>query len=179
VDTVVEAPALVFHTQAQLVEAFRQGRLDRDLVAVVRFQGPQANGMPELHKLITPLSVVMDRGFRVAMITDGRLSGASGKVPAAIHVTPEAFCGGPIAKVRDGDIIRLDARAGTLALQLPDEELSRRPCAQADLRGERFGTGRQIFAPLRRDLLGAEEGASSLFTYVHETCRTGSGDGGD
>ncbi len=179
VDTVVEAPALVFHTQAELVEAFRQGHLDRDLVAVVRFQGPQANGMPELHKLITPLSVVMDRGFRVAMITDGRLSGASGKVPAAIHLTPEAFCGGAIAKVRDGDIIRLDARAGTLELRVPDEELSGRPCAEADLRAARFGTGRQIFAPLRRDLLGAEEGASSLFTYVHETCRTGAGDGGD
>jgi phosphogluconate dehydratase len=167
-DTVVEAPAMVFHSQADLVEAFQNGRLDRDVVAVVRFQGPQANGMPELHKLMTPLSVVMDRGFQVAMITDGRLSGASGKVPAAIHVTPEAFCGGVLAKVQDGDIIRVDAKAGTFELKISDEELSKREYPDPELTKQRYGTGRQIFAPLRRDLLGAEEGASSLFTYVSE-----------
>ena len=114
--TLIEAPAMVFHTQDDLKKAFHEGRMNRDLVAVVRFQGPQANGMPELHKLITPLSVIMDRGFQVAMVTDGRLSGASGKVPSAIHVSPEAFCGGLLAKVQDGDIIRIDVRiwfAGT------------------------------------------------------------------
>ena len=169
-DTVVEAPAMVFHSQAGLVEAFRSGRLDRDVVTVVRFQGPQANCMPELHKLITPLSVIMDRGFQVAMITDGRLSGASGRVPAAIHVTPEAFCGGMLAKVHDGDVIRLDAAAGTLELKVSVEELSKREYPDPGIQEQRYGVGRQIFAPLRRDLLGAEEGASSLFTYVSEKC---------
>jgi phosphogluconate dehydratase len=168
--TVIEAPAMVFHIQDDFQKAFQEGRMNRDLVAVVRFQGPQANGMPELHKLITPLSIIMDRGFQVAMVTDGRLSGASGKVPSAIHVSPEAFCGGLLAKVQDGDIIRIDVKAGLLELRVADEELEKREYAEADLVRQRYGTGRQIFAPLRRDLLGAEEGASSLFTYVHEKC---------
>jgi phosphogluconate dehydratase len=168
--TLIEAPAMVFHTQDDLKKAFHEGRMNRDLVAVVRFQGPQANGMPELHKLITPLSVIMDRGFQVAMVTDGRLSGASGKVPSAIHVSPEAFCGGLLAKVQDGDIIRIDVRIGSLELKVTDEELKKREYADVDLASQRYGMGRQIFAPLRRDLLGAEEGASSLFTYVHEKC---------
>jgi len=166
--TLIEAPAIVFHTQEELTAAFREGRLNRDLVAVVRFQGPQANGMPELHKLITPLSIVMDQGHRVAMVTDGRLSGASGNVPAAIHVTPEAICGGVLAKVRDGDRIRIDVGAGRLDLLLDDEAIAARGYADPGVRAVRYGVGRQIFAPLRGNLQSAEEGASSLFTYVHE-----------
>jgi len=169
-DTVIEAPAMVFHTQEELTAAFREGRLNRDLVAVVRFQGPRATGMPELHKLITPLSVVMDRGHRVAMVTDGRLSGASGKVPAAIHVTPEALCGGLLAKVRDGDLIRIDVGAGRLDLLLDEEGMTAREYAEPGVREVRYGVGRQIFAPLRGNLQSAEEGASSLFTYAHEKC---------
>lgn len=170
VQTLIEAPAMVFNTQDDLKKAFHEGRMNKNLVAVVRFQGPQANGMPELHKLITPLSVIMDQGFQVAMVTDGRLSGASGKVPSAIHVSPEALCGGLLAKVQDGDIIRIDVKAGLLELKVSDEELKKREYADPDLAGQRYGTGRQIFAPLRRDLLSAEEGASSLFTYVLEKC---------
>lgn len=169
-ETVVEAPAMVFHTQEELAAAFREGRLNRDLVAVVRFQGPRANGMPELHKLITPLSLVMDQGHRVAMVTDGRLSGASGKVPAAIHVTPEAFRGGVLAKVQDGDRIRIDVGAGRLDLVLDDEAIAAREYADPGVRETRYGVGRQIFASLRGNLQSAEEGASSLFSYVREKC---------
>jgi phosphogluconate dehydratase len=169
-DTVVEAPAMVFHTQEALSAAFKEGRLNRDLVAVVRFQGPRSTGMPELHKLITPLSVAMDHGHRVAMVTDGRLSGASGKVPAAIHVTPEALCGGMLAKVCDGDLIRIDVGAGTLELLLDAATIAAREYADPGVREIRYGTGRQIFAPLRGNLQSAEEGASSLFTYIHEKC---------
>ncbi len=168
--TLVEAPAMVFHSQHELEEAFNADRLNRDLVAVVRFQGPQANGMPELHKLITYLSIIMDRGYTVGLVTDGRLSGASGKVPFAIHCTPEAFCGGMLGKVRDGDIIRMDAHNNVLELQVDGQELVDREYAAPDLATHRYGLGRQIFAPLRKDLLGAEEGASSIFTYVHESC---------
>ena len=168
--TLVEAPAMVFNSQHELEEAFNKDKLNRDLVAVVRFQGPQANGMPELHKLITYLSIVMDRGYAVGLVTDGRLSGASGKVPFAIHCTPEAFCGGMLAKVRDGDRIRMDAHNSVLELMVEKKELEARDYAVPDLKGHRFGLGRQIFAPLRKDLLGAEEGASSIFTYVHESC---------
>jgi len=173
--TCIEAPAMVFHTQTGLEEAFRAGTLDRDVVAVIRFQGPQATGMPELHKLITPLAVVMGRGYRVAMVTDGRLSGASGKVPAAIHVTPEALCGGLLAKVQDGDMIRIDVGAGSLELLVDAAELAKREYAEAELGEQRYGVGRQIFAALRSDLLGAEEGASSLFTYVKEKCKVNFG----
>ncbi len=166
--TVVKAPAMVFHTQEELAAAFREGRLNRDLIAVVRFQGPQANGMPELHKLITPLSVAMEQGHRVALVTDGRLSGASGKVPAAIHVTPEAFCGGLLAKVRDGDMLRIDVGAGRLDLLLDDETIAAREYPDPGLGKDRYGAGRQIFAPLRSNLQSAEEGASSLFTNAQE-----------
>ena len=147
----IEAPARVFHSQEELHAAFRAGELDRDFVAVVRFQGPKAIGMPELHKLMPPLGVLQDRGHRVALVTDGRMSGASGKVPSAIHVTPEAAAGGAIAKVRDGDVIRLDARAGRLEVKVAPERLgganagySRpfgRPC------GDRTGAVRRRFAP--------------------------------
>ncbi|HAR96283.1 MAG TPA: phosphogluconate dehydratase, partial [Deltaproteobacteria bacterium] len=170
-DTVVEAPALVFHTQEELLTAFSEGRLNRDFIAVVRFQGPQATGMPELHKLITPLAVLMDRGHKVAMVTDGRLSGASGKVPAAIHVTPESICGGVLAKVQDGDLIRLDVAAGRLDLLLDDDVVKARDFAQPGVKKVRYGFGRQIFAPLRSNMLSSEEGASSLFTYINEQCR--------
>jgi len=170
-DTLIEAPAMVFGGQAELEQAFQEGRLDRDLVAVVRFQGPQANGMPELHKLITALSIVMDRGYEVGLVTDGRLSGASGKVPSAIHLTPEAFCGSMLAKVRDGDMVRMDAGAGTLELKVSAEELASREYAEPDLEPHRFGVGRQIFAAMRKDIMGAEEGASSIFAYVGESCR--------
>ncbi len=170
-DTVVEAPAMVFNGQHELVEAFEAGKLNRDLVAVVRFQGPRAIGMPELHKLITLLSVVMEQGYTVGLVTDGRLSGASGKVPAAIHVTPEALLRGLLAKVRDGDIIRIDVRAKRLELKVSDLELESRGYAPFDLSSHKFGLGRQIFAPLRNDLSGAEEGASSIYAYVDETIR--------
>ncbi len=169
--TLVEAPAVVFDSQHELEEAFNAGRLDRDLVAVVRFQGPQANGMPELHKLITYLSIIMDRGHTVGLVTDGRLSGASGKVPFAIHCTPEAYCGGTLAKVRDGDMIRMDAAAGTLALKVDDKELARRQAVTPDLASHQYGLGRQIFAPLRRNLLGAEQGGTSIFTYGGDCCQ--------
>jgi len=128
--TVVEASAMVFDSQAELETAFHAGRLDRDLVAVVRFQGPRANGMPELHKLITFLSIIMGRGFQAGLVTDGRLSGASGKVPFAIHCSPEAVCGGLLAKVRNGDTILMDASHGRLELKVPEEELLEREYAE-------------------------------------------------
>jgi phosphogluconate dehydratase len=162
---------MVFNHQHELEEAFHAGRLNHDLVAVVRFQGPRANGMPELHKLITYLSVAMDHGHKVGLVTDGRLSGASGKVPFAIHLTPEALCGGLLAKVRDNDMIRMDAKSGSLELLVDAETLAVREFADPDLKSHRYGFGRQIFASLRNDLLGAEEGATSIFTYVRESCR--------
>ena len=169
--TLVEAPAMVFNSQHELEAAFNDDKLNRDVVAVVRFQGPQANGMPELHKLITYLAIIMNRGYTVGLVTDGRLSGASGKVPFAIHCTPEAFCGGMLAKVQDGDLIRMDAHNSVLELKVDDDELAGREYATPDLASHRYGLGRQIFAPLRKDLLGAEEGASSIFTYVSESCK--------
>ena len=126
---VVEAPARVFDSQEALQDAFKAGELDRDVVCVVRWQGPQANGMPELHKLTPPLAVLQDKGFKVALVTDGRMSGASGKVPAAIHVSPEAKVGGPLAKLRDGDRIRLDARTGDLLAMVPEAEWQLRAVA--------------------------------------------------
>jgi phosphogluconate dehydratase len=126
--------------------------------------------MPELHKLITYLSIAMDRGYAVGLVTDGRLSGASGKVPFAIHCTPEAFCGGMLAKIQDGDLIRMDAHNNILELKVDGRELADREYATPDLEAHRYGLGRQIFAPLRKDLLGAEEGASAIFTYVNESC---------
>ena len=159
---IVEAPALVFQSQDEVQAAFRAGRLTGDFVAVVRFQGPKANGMPELHKLTPPLGVLQDRGQKVALVTDGRMSGASGKVPAAIHVTPEAADGGGIAKIREGDLLRLDAVTGRLeALVDPDVWAARAP-AVADLTANEHGTGRDLFATFRRAVGSAEQGASSL-----------------
>jgi phosphogluconate dehydratase len=157
---VVEAPALVFHSQEELQAAFRAGKLERDFIAVIRFQGPRAIGMPELHKLMPPLGVLQDRGFKVALVTDGRMSGASGKVPAAIHLTPEALDGGPIAKIRDDDLIRLDAVAGTLTVRVPADEWAARPLATEDLSGSHVGNGRELFSQLRASVGAADRGAS-------------------
>ena len=159
---ILEAPARVFDSQEALQAAFKAGELDRDVVVVVRFQGPQANGMPELHKLTPPLAVLQGKGFRVALVTDGRMSGASGKVPAAIHITPEALAGGPLARVRDGDLIRLDAVAGTLAVLVDAAEWAARPLASIDpaqARDNGRGLGRELFAGMRRNVTGAEQGA--------------------
>ncbi len=157
---IVEAPAIVFHSQEEMQEAFRTGELERDFIAVVRFQGPKANGMPELHKLMPPLGVLQDRGFRVALVTDGRLSGASGKVPAAIHVTPEAVDGGGIAKIIDGDIIRVDGDAGMVTVLVDPAVWAARPTAEADLSGNAFGCGRDLFAMFRANVGGADTGAA-------------------
>ncbi len=159
---VVEAPARVFASQEELLAAFKAGELERDLIAVVRFQGPRANGMPELHKLTPPLAVLQGKGFKVALVTDGRMSGASGKVPAAIHVSPEALADGPLGKVRDGDVIRLDAQAGTLdALVDAAEWAARIPAHITDAASQTnaHGLGRELFGGMRRNVLSAEEGA--------------------
>lgn len=156
----IEAPARVFEDQAAVSKAFKAGELDRDVVVVVRFQGPCANGMPELHKLTPPLGVLQDRGFKVALVTDGRMSGASGKVPAAIHISPEAKGGGPLARVRDGDVIRLCAEHGELSILVDDAEFAAR---EAVLPGEDMsGTGRELFALFRQNADGAELGASPI-----------------
>ncbi|MBI3899242.1 MAG: phosphogluconate dehydratase [Gammaproteobacteria bacterium] len=165
----VEAPALVFDTQEELVAAFHAGWLERDFVAVVRFQGPHANGMPELHQLTPLLGVLQDRGFSVALVTDGRMSGASGKIPTAIHVTPECMRGGPLAKVRDGDIIRLDAEHGVLEADVSASEWSRREPAIADLAKNQEGIGRELFAVFRANVAAAEQGASNFRFLSSET----------
>ncbi|GAA2415373.1 phosphogluconate dehydratase [Actinomadura vinacea] len=155
----IEAPARVFDSQQQLQDAFAAGELDGDLIAVVRFQGPQANGMPELHKLTPPLSVLQDRGHRVALVTDGRMSGASGTVPAAIHLSPEAAAGGPLGRVRDGDPIRLDAGKGLLEVLVPDEEFAAREPQASTAPPAETGTGRELFTAFRRAVGPAERGA--------------------
>ena len=157
---VIEAPARVFNDQAELQAAFKAGTLTGDFVAVVRFQGPKANGMPELHKLTPSLGVLQDRGYKVALVTDGRMSGASGKVPAAIHVTPEALDGGPIAKVQNGDMVRVDATAGTLEVLVPAAEFDAREAVIADLSANAYGTGRELFETFRNVAGRADVGAS-------------------
>ena len=157
---IVEAPAVVFHDQFEIVDAFNDGKLDKDFIAVLRFQGPKARGMPELHKMTPPLSVLQDRGFKVALVTDGRMSGASGKIPAVIHITPEAVDGGVIAKVNSGDIIRLDTIAGTLDVLVDEKELKGRKAATCDLDDVQSGLGRELFAGLRQRVSGASEGGS-------------------
>ena len=159
---VVEAPALIFHSQEEFSDAFRAGELDRDFVAVIRFQGPRANGMPELHKLTPTLGLLQDRGHKVALLTDGRMSGASGKVPAAIHVTPEAADAGPIARLRDGDIVRLDAPRGRLQVLLDHAELAAREPVTADLSANDHGLGRELFRMFRANAQPAELGAGVL-----------------
>ncbi|ROT93985.1 phosphogluconate dehydratase [Altererythrobacter sp. FM1] len=157
----VEAPCRVFETQAAVADAFSKGELDRDVVVVVRFQGPRANGMPELHKLTPPLGVLQDRGYRVALVTDGRMSGASGKVPAAIHCTPEALGGGPLARLRDGDIVRLCARTGELSTTA-DLDV-REPVVVTE---DENGMGREFFAMFRANADSAEKGASSMLALA-------------
>ncbi|WP_339154265.1 phosphogluconate dehydratase [Actinomadura luteofluorescens] len=154
----IEAPARVFDSQEALQDAFAAGELDRDVVAVVRNQGPRANGMPELHRLTPPLSVLQDRGHRVALVTDGRMSGASGAVPAAIHVSPEAAAGGPLARVRDGDVVRLDADAGVLEVLVSAEEFAAREPAEGPS-DQTYGTGRELFQAFRQVVGPAERGA--------------------
>jgi phosphogluconate dehydratase len=159
---IIEAPAMVFDSQDALHAAFKAGEMDRDLIAVVRFQGPQANGMPELHKLTPPLAVLQGKGFRVALVTDGRMSGASGKVPAAIHVSPEALAGGPLAKVRTGDLVRLDANSGSLQALVDPAEWAARELAPRDTalaKSQAHGLGRDLFAGMRRNVNAAEQGA--------------------
>ena len=155
---VVEAPVRVFHDQEEVKAAFKRGEFTSDCIVVVRFQGPQANGMPELHSLTPVLSVLQDRGLKVALVTDGRMSGASGKVPAAIHVSPEAACGGPLARLHDGDLVRLDAVAGTLTCLAADFD-SRQPVT-ADLSANGHGIGRELFEAFRRNVGPAETGAA-------------------
>ena len=157
---VIEAPAKIFHDQAEMQDAFKAGKLEGDFIAVVRYQGPKANGMPELHKLMTVLGILQDRGQRVALVTDGRLSGASGKVPSAIHVTPEALDNGMIAKIQEGDIIRVDATQGTLSVLLSDAELQSRSVQTPDLTHNQFGMGRELFSAFRHIAGHADQGAS-------------------
>jgi phosphogluconate dehydratase len=157
---IIEAPARVFHSQEELKAAFKAGELNDDVVAVVRFQGPKANGMPELHSLTPAMSVLQNRGLKVALVTDGRMSGASGKVPAAIHVTPEAADGGAIARIQNGDIIRLDADAGILQVLVDEKIFAARPLATADLAPNETGVGRELFQAFRRIAGPADRGAS-------------------
>ncbi|WP_050527318.1 phosphogluconate dehydratase [Pseudorhodobacter aquimaris] len=154
---VIEAPARIFHTQEAVKAAFRAGEFTSDTIVIVRFQGPRANGMPELHSLTPVLSVLQDRGLKMALVTDGRMSGASGKVPAAIHVSPEAACGGPLAKLQDGDMIRLDATTGVL--EVLDVDLDSRSDAVADLSGNAHGIGRELFEVFRQNVGPATDGA--------------------
>jgi len=160
---VIKAPAIVFEDQHELQTAFDNGELEKDFVAVVRFQGPKARGMPELHKLTPPLGVLQDKGFKVALVTDGRMSGASGKVPAAIHLCPEALDGGLIAKVKTGDMINLDGETGELTLLVDEQELASRDVALFQVNGHHQGMGRELFGFMRRNLSSAETGACSLF----------------
>ncbi len=153
---------MVFDSQEGLREAFEAGRLTKDFVAVVRFQGPRANGMPELHQLTPTLGLLQDRGLKVALVTDGRMSGASGKVPAAIHVTPEAAEGGTLARIRDGDVIRLDPRTGTLAVIANAADLAQRAPMAPDLSANQYGNGRELFGMFRKNAQPAEMGAGVL-----------------
>ncbi|MDP5241398.1 phosphogluconate dehydratase [Uliginosibacterium sp. 31-16] len=160
---VIRAPAIVFESQDALLAAAKAGELERDFIAVLRFQGPQAIGMPELHQLTPTLANLQDKGFRVALVTDGRMSGASGKIPAAIHVTPEALAGGPIARVQDGDMIELDAEAGILRVESRETNFDARSPAVFNGSGQ-FGMGRELFGVLRKSVSGAEQGAT-VFSF--------------
>ncbi|MFD2166720.1 phosphogluconate dehydratase [Thalassotalea euphylliae] len=161
--TVIQAPAVVFEDQHDLEAAFKAGELEKDFVAVVRFQGPKARGMPELHKLTPPLGVLQDKGYKVALVTDGRMSGASGKVPAAIHLCPEALDGGLIAKVRNGDMISVNGETGELILMVDEAELNARELSKFKVNGHHEGMGREIFGFMRNSLSTADTGACSLF----------------
>ena len=160
---VIEAPAIVFHSQDALRVAFDNGELEQDFIAVIAYQGPRANGMPELHKLTPILGVLLDRGFKVGLITDGRMSGASGKVPAAIHVSPECVLDGPLAKVKTGDMIRMDAETGTLEALVDEAEWAAREVIVPDLSRKTVNMGRELFSSFRHHVCSAELGAVSLF----------------
>jgi phosphogluconate dehydratase len=160
---VVRAPALVLTDQQDLLALYQRGELNKDFVAVVRYQGPRANGMPELHKLTPPLVNLQEQGFKVALVTDGRMSGASGKVPAAIHLSPEALAGGPLARVECGDMITLDCEAGTLNVEVDDATLAARTPVVPDLSTNTHGTGRELFGLFRTHASTAETGASPLW----------------
>lgn len=155
----VTAPARVFHSQAAFTAAFNNGELEMDFVAVLSYQGPSANGMPELHKLTPYLGVLQNRGFKVALLTDGRMSGASGKVLAAIQVTPEAACGGTIGKIRDNDEITIDAHDGVVSVS-GDDDPAARSADVSDLSGNRAGMGRELFGAFRQQVSSAETGAT-------------------
>lgn len=157
---VIEAPARLFSDQEEVKAAFQRDEFTSDTVVIVRFQGPRANGMPELHSLTPVLSVLLGRGLKVALVTDGRMSGASGKVPAAIHVSPEAASGGPLAKLRDGDLVRLDATTGTL--EAVGLDLASREAVVPDLSANVYGTGRELFETFRQNVCAATEGASAV-----------------
>ena len=159
---VIEAPAIVFNDQKEVLEAFERGELERDFIAVVRFQGPRANGMPELHKLTPPLGILQDRGFKVALVTDGRMSGASGKVPAAIHMSPEALLGGNIGKIRTGDLLRFNSITGELTALVNEQEWATRDIPTPDLSKNHYDIGRELFAGFRSLASSAETGAISL-----------------
>ena len=160
---VVEAPARVFDDQDHVIKAFQDGELARDVIVVVRYQGPRANGMPELHKLTPALASLQSKGFKVALVTDGRMSGASGSVPAAIHVSPECLNGGPLAKVRDGDVIRLDSLAGTLTVDVPEETFAHRAVSTPVLEHNQHGMGRDLFRMFRTNAATAEEGGGVCY----------------
>ena len=160
---IVTAPAVVFDDQDDVVAAFKRGELEKDCIVVLRFQGPKANGMPELHKLTPPLGVLQDRGFKVALITDGRMSGASGKVPSAIHMCPECLDGGPLAKVRDGDLIELNCQTGQVNALVDAEEFAAREAATRPSNSHAYGMGRELFKTFRANASPAEEGACNLF----------------
>ena len=159
---IIEAPAVVFNSQYDLDDDYKAGKLDKNCVVVVRYQGPKAIGMPELHKLITPLGVLQDRGYKVALLTDGRLSGASGKVPAAIHVTPEAYDGSLLSKIKNGDMIRVNGQTGEITLLVDETELAKRQPHRFDLSNSHIGYGRELFTIIRENLTSAEEGAVSF-----------------
>ena len=156
----IKAPVKIFHNQEAIKSAFKNNEFQEDTIFVVRFQGPRANGMPELHSLTPVLSTLQDRGLKVALVTDGRMSGASGKVPSAIHVTPEAASGGPISKLRDGDIVLLDADNGILEVQI--EDLESRPSVSVDLSDNQYGLGRELFNIFRENVGPTSEGANSV-----------------
>lgn len=159
---IIVAPAVVFNDQHELEQRVKSGELNKNFVAVVRFQGPKAIGMPELYKLITPLGILQDRGFHVALLTDGRLSGASGKVPSVIHVTPEAYNGGILSKINDGDIIMINGKTGEMNVQLDEETLQKRQSLTINLNEHRQGFGRELFNTIRKNITSAEEGADSF-----------------
>ncbi|CCE23052.1 phosphogluconate dehydratase [Methylotuvimicrobium alcaliphilum] len=160
---IVEAPAIVFDDQDDLMEAFKRGELEKDFIAVIRFQGPKSNGMPELHKLTPPLGLLQDKGFKVALVTDGRMSGASGKVPSAIHMCPECADGGPLAKVRNGDMIRLNAQTGEINVLVDNTEFNARRPAANHAKDHHHGMGRELFAGFRLNASSAETGATNVF----------------